>query len=106
MFFSHADSLVVHWRNKYNRQRVESVVDTYFQNNGIVFANREVRSTQGFDTQDSSHTELISKAIEKLLAKEPNVKNASESQLKPWLQKWIKHFNNMNPKQLLDFISS
>lgn len=112
MFFYHPDSLVVHWRNKFNRQKVNSLIDQYFTSAGIKFAPREARATDGFDMnkKDSfaggSHSQLVAQAMAKLMSQNPQFKQMPQPKKQDWLKQWITYFNGLNPQQMYQYISS
>lgn len=110
MLFKHPDSLVVHWRNKYNRKRVEQAIDQYFPTKGVTFSDRGARATAGFDVDSTgdieggSHSQLISRALEKFIADHPQIKQANQQQAQMALQQWLAYFNKLNPDQLLQYL--
>lgn len=111
-FFNHTDSLVVHWRNRYNRERINQAIDNYFKSQNVQFADRGARATQGYDMinqgafKGGSHSQLIGYALHKLISKYPQVRQASDENLKEWLGKWIDHFNKLSPVDLFNYLNS
>lgn len=111
-FFYHPDSLVVHWRNKFNRDRINQAIDNYFSKAGVRFSPRAVRATQGYDMKaqgtfmGGSHSELISQALEKLINQNPQARQLPEAKLQPWLQQWIAHFNSLSPQAMHQYLTT
>lgn len=111
MFFNHHDSLVVHFRNKHNRQKVNSLINQYFSSVGINFENRDFRSSNGYDMnakgdfQGGSHSELISQALEKLISKTPNYKLISPDKQQQWINQWMSYFNKLSPQAMYKYLT-
>lgn len=112
MLVSHPDSLVVHWRNVRNRQRVEQAIDQYFSQAGVQWSDRGGRATAGFDFTGSqeqgggSHSQLIAAAMRKLFSSTPQRSQLDPQQAQDWARQWLAYFNKMNPAQLQQYISS
>lgn len=106
------DSLVVHWRNKFNRQKVNSLIDQYFTSAGIKFAPREARATDGFDMnkkdkfEGGSHSQLVAQAMAKLMSQNPQFKQMPQPKKQDWLKQWITYFNGLNPQQMYQYITN
>ena len=111
MMFEHADTLVVHWRNKYNRQKINSLIDQYFGQVGLKFSDRGHRAQDGYDMKlagkytGGSHTQLISQALDKLLEATPQYRKLSDPQLKQWLQQWIGYFSKLSPQDMQAYLN-
>lgn len=107
VLYDHPDSLVVHFRNRYNRDRINKLIDEYFTSKGVKFAQRQWRATQGYDMLGDSHSGLISLALQKLIKKhESQLRQISEPQVKEWLEKWINYFNNLSPDDMHDYLNA
>ncbi len=63
-FFAHNDSIVVHFKNKDNANRILEILNTWMQNNGIHEAPREMGRTKiAADSKDKSFSSLVASNI-------------------------------------------
>lgn len=112
MLYQHPDSLVVHFRNTGNRQRIDQLIDQYFAQAGIKWSDRGIRATAGYDFRgkDSegggSHSQLIARAVEKFIKSNPQIKTSPDPQVRQSLEQWIAYFNKLPPNQLWKYLQS
>ena len=112
MLYQHPDSLVVHFRNTYNRKRIDQLVDQYFSQAGVKWSDRGIRATAGYDFAGpdekggGSHSQLISRAIEKFIKANPQIQKAADPEVKQSLEQWIAYFNKLPPNKLWQYLQS
>lgn len=109
--FYHPDSLVVHWRNRYNRNRINNAIDQHFSQAGVQFSSRGSRAEAGYDFRDSgdtkggSHSEIISILLQKTLEANPQYKQLNDDQFKQWYSGWLNYFNKLSPELAWQYIN-
>lgn len=65
-FLSHSDSLVIHFKNKDNKERIEMILEEWKNSNLIKEQKRNLWRTKfAVDSNDSSFSQLVSNNIEK-----------------------------------------
>ncbi|NDK08425.1 hypothetical protein EOM39_04220 [Candidatus Gracilibacteria bacterium] len=65
-FLSHSDSLVIHFKNKDNKERIEMILEEWKNSNLIKEQKRNLGRTKfAVDSNDSSFSQLVSNNIEK-----------------------------------------
>jgi len=112
--YYHPDSLVVHWRNIHNRNKINQTIDDYFFAKGVKFASRGPRAVQGYDmaanykqgSSGASHSELISFALEKLIKENPQIYQHDEKFIKQWLMQWMNYFNKISPEKMHQYLTN
>jgi len=65
-FLSHSDSLVIHFKNKDNKEKIEMILEEWKKSNWIKEENRNLWRTKfAVDSNDSSFSQLVANNIEK-----------------------------------------
>jgi len=65
-FLSHSDSIVIHFKNPDNKEKIESILEEWKNRNWVIEENRNLWRTKfALDSSDNSFSGLVSKNIEK-----------------------------------------